>query len=70
MWIALQGLSTYASRKLSRADTTKAGRKKLVGAMEVGEIPLIEASSRALMAGYAGSAALKVGAQLRSEFGG
>ena len=60
----------YASRKLSRADTTKAGRKKLVGAVEMGDTPLIEAPSRVLMAGYADSAALKIGAQLRSEFGG
>ena len=49
----------YAGRKLSRADTTKAGRKKLVGAMEMGDTPLTEASSRALMAGYADSAALE-----------
>ena len=36
----------------------------------MGETPLTEASSRAIMARYADSAALKVGAQLRSEFGG
>ena len=60
----------YAGRKLSRSDTTKAGRKKLMGAVEMGDTPLTEASSRALMAGYADSAASKVGAQLRSEFGG
>ena len=56
--------------ELSRADTTKAGRKKLVGAVEMGDTPLTEASSRVLMAGYADSAALKVSAQLRSECGG
>ena len=60
----------FAGRKSSRADTTKAGRKKLVGAIEMRETPLVEGSSRALMAGYADSAALKVGDLLRSEFGG
>ena len=60
----------YANRKLSRADTTKAGRKKLMGAVEMGDTPLTKASSRVLMAGYAESAALKFGAQLRSDSGG
>ena len=41
-----------ANRKLSKADTTKSGRKKLIGAVEMGDTHLIEASSRALMAGY------------------
>ena len=56
----------YAGRKLSKADTTKASRKRIMGAIEMGDTPLIEASSRALMAGYADSAAMKVGAQLRN----
>ena len=56
----------FAGRKLNRSDTTKAGRKKLMGAMEMGDTPLTEASSRALMAGYADSAASKV----RLELGG
>ena len=54
----------YAGRKLSRSDTTKAGRKKLMGAVEMGDTPLTESSSRALMAGYADSAASKVRLEL------
>jgi hypothetical protein len=54
----------YAGRKLSKSDTTKAGRKKLVGAVEMGDTPLTESSSRALMAGYADSAASKVRLEL------
>ena len=60
----------YAGRKLNMPDTTKAGRKKLVGAMEMGDTPLPVTSSRVLMTGYADSAASKVGAQLRTDFGG
>ena len=56
----------FANRKLSKTDTTKAGRKKLIGAVEMGDTHLTEASSRALMAGYANSAASKV----RLELGG
>jgi len=39
----------FANRKLSKADTTKAGRKKLMGAVEMAETHLTEASSRATL---------------------
>ena len=60
----------YAGCKLSRSDTTKADRKKPIGAVEMGDTPLTKASSRVLMARYADSVASKIGAQLRGEFGG
>ena len=54
----------YAGRK-----TTVKGRKGIVGSVEMADAALTQSSARALMAGYADSAASKQSAELRREFG-
>ena len=54
----------YAGRK-----TTAKGRKGIVGSVEMADAALTQSSARALMAGYADSAASKQSAELRREFG-
>jgi hypothetical protein len=54
----------YAGRK-----TSSKGRKGIVGSVEMADAALTQSSARALMAGYADSAANKQAAELRREFG-
>ena len=54
----------FAGRK-----TSAKGRKGIIGAIEMADAALTQSSARALMAGYADSAANKQSAELRREFG-
>ena len=54
----------FAGRK-----TSAKGKKDIVGSVEMADAALTQSSARALMAGYADSAASKQAAELRREFG-
>lgn len=54
----------FAGRK-----TSAKGRKGVIGSVEMADAALTQSSARALMAGYADSAANKQAAELRREFG-
>jgi hypothetical protein len=54
----------FAGRK-----TSAKGRKGIVGSVEMADAALTQSSTRALMAGYADSAANKQAAELRRELG-
>ena len=57
-WIDFDGRKTSAK-----------GRKGIIGAIEMADAALTQSSARALMVGYADSAASKQSAELRREFG-